>query len=268
MADWLGLGGKICVVSGAGGGIGRAIALELARSGARVAVIDLDASSGQATADAVAASGGTAVSLACDITNAESLGAARELLHDQLGPCDILVNNAALIRAGRLDGLSLADWDAVMRVNLTGFFLSSQMFAQDMAQGGSIIHIGSAAGSVPQPTSGAYSVSKAGVEMLSRNIAMEWGERGIRSNVVSPAMVITPMSEVIYRDPQIRKQREMAVPLRRIGAMQDIADAVCFLASDRAGYISGQEIQVDGGWSTTLLATVPRPGFDTPKSNN
>ena len=89
---------------------------------------------------------------------------------------------------------------------------------------------------------------------------------GIRSNVVSPAMVLTPMSEVIYRDPEIRARRELAVPVRRIGMPQDIADAVCFLASPRAGYVSGQEILCDGGWSTTLLATVPRPGFDQPQN--
>lgn len=265
MADWLGLGGKTCVVSGAGGGIGRAIALELARAGARVAVLDLNAESAAQTVSEVEAAGGQAIAVACDITDPESLKRARAAINDQLGPCDVLINNAALVRAGRLDSLSLADWNAVMTVNLTGFFLSSQIFSEDMVRGGAIVHIASAAGSTPQPTSGSYSVSKAGVMMLSRNIAMEWGDRGIRSNVVSPAMVITPMSEVIYENPVIREQREKAIPLGRIGRMQDIADAVCFLASDRASYISGQEILVDGGWSTTLLATVPRPGFDTPR---
>lgn len=90
---------------------------------------------------------------------------------------------------------------------------------------------------------------------------------GVRSNVVSPAMVITPMSEAIYRDPSVKAIRENAVPVRRIGQPQDIADAICFLASDRASYVSGQELLVDGGWSTALLTTVPRPGFDLPKKN-
>src|SRR5690606_20702146 len=117
-------------------------------------------------------------------------------------------------------------------------FLCSQVFGRAMmaAGGGSIVHVSSMAGTNPQPTSGAYSVSKAGVMMLSRNLAQEWGPMGIRSNVVSPAMVLTPMSEVIYRDPAIRTRREQAIPVRRIGLPQDIADAVCFLASSRAGY--------------------------------
>lgn len=266
MNDWLGISGRCAVVTGGGGGIGRAICLSLAAQGARVVVLDRDLPGATETARLVAAAGGEARAVAADITDTASLGAALQETEAAFGPCRILVNNAALLRNGPLIDLSLDDWNAVLTVNLTGFFLCSQVFGRAMiaAGGGSIVHVSSMAGTHPQPTSGAYSVSKAGVMMLSRNIAQEWGPSGIRSNVVSPAMVMTPMSEVIYRDPAVKARREQSIPVRRIGQPQDIADAICFLASDRSGYVSGQEILCDGGWDTMLLTTVPRPGFDRP----
>jgi NAD(P)-dependent dehydrogenase (short-subunit alcohol dehydrogenase family) len=262
--DWLGIAGRVCVVTGAGGGIGRSIADNLAAAGARVVVLDRDKHNGEVTAEMIRNKGGEAVAVVCDITDEESVLRSRQATEDAFGSCQVLVNNAALVRNGPLSDLSLADWNAVINVNLTGFFICSQIFGRGMMEngGGSIVHVASLSGSYPQPTSGAYSVSKAGVLMLSKNLALEWGEKRIRSNVVSPAMVLTPMSEVIYNDPEIKAQRERAVPMRRIGQPQDIADAICFLASDRASYVSGQEILVDGGWSTSILATVPRPGFD------
>jgi NAD(P)-dependent dehydrogenase (short-subunit alcohol dehydrogenase family) len=265
--DWLGIGGRVCVVSGAGGGIGRTIARGLAEVGGRIAIIDRDAETGEGTAAMIRASGGEAFAVACDITDPRSVEAARTMIEDRLGACEVLVNNAALVRNGALADLALADWNAVLNVNLTGFFICSQIFGRAMMarRGGSIIHVASLSGSLPQPTSGAYSVSKAGVLMLSKNLALEWGEKGVRSNVVSPAMVMTPMSEMIYRDPVVKAKREGVVPVRRIGETKDIADAICYLASDRSSYVSGQEIIVDGGWSVGMLAMVPRPGFDAAK---
>ena len=264
--DWLNIGGRVCVVTGAGGGIGRTIAQSMADAGCNVAVVDRDVRTAQDTTDQIRSSGGSAVAIECDITDAASVEHARAEAERAFGGCNVLVNNAALVKNGPLAELSIANWRAVIDVNLTGFFICSQIFGRSMREsgGGSIVHVSSLAGSFPQPTSGAYSASKAGVLMLSRHIALEWGEMGVRSNVVSPAMVITPMSEVIYRDPAVRATREKAVPIRRIGQTQDIADAICFIASDRASYISGQEILIDGGWSSALLTTVPRPGFDLP----
>lgn len=264
--DWLGIEGQVAVVTGAGGGIGRAIAQTLAESGCHVAVLDRDAATAAETVSLITQSGGQAIAVEADITDHGGIERAADKVEAELGPCRILVNNAALLRNGPLGTLSLADWNAVLNVNLTGFFLCAQVFGNRMMRkdGGSIVHVSSMAASYPQPTSGAYSVSKAGVMMLSRNIALEWGPKGVRSNVVSPAMVFTPMSEVIYRDPEVRAKREGIIPVRRIGMPQDIADSVCFLASDRSSYVTGQEILVDGGWSAALLATVPRPGFDQP----
>lgn len=266
--SWLGLEGRVAAVTGGGGGIGRAICRSLALAGCRVGVLDLNAELAAETAALVREAGGEAEPIRVDIADADSVTAAADAVARAFGPCGILVNNAALIRNGALSNLSLADWKAVINVNLTGYFICSQVFGRRMreAGGGVLVHVSSVAGTLPQPTSGAYSVSKAGVNMLSQNLAQEWGSFGIRSNVVSPAMVLTPLTEVVYRDPAVKARREAVVPVGRIGTPQDIADAVCFLASDRAGYVSGQEILCDGGWGTTLLTTVPRPGFDQPKT--
>jgi len=126
---------------------------------------------------------------------------------------------------------------------------------------GALVHIASIAASNPQPRSGAYSPSKAAVAMLSRQLALEWGPSGIRSNTVSPGFIRTPMSESFYQAPGIKERREAMLPSRRIGTPQDIADAVLFLASPRASYVNGAELLVDGGLDQVVMELTPRPGF-------
>jgi len=263
-SDWLGLSGRVCVVTGGGGGIGRAVAVNLAQAGARVAAIDLDERGLERTREELRQIGGSHAVERCDTTSTDSIAAASGTIEKALGPCGVLVNTAAVLRPGGLDTLSLAEWNAVLSVNLTGYFLCAQIFGRQMrALGrGSVIHIASIAGSHAQGRSGAYSVSKAGVVMLSRQLASEWGPAGIRSNVVSPGMVITPMSQAFYDTPGVSERRAAVTPARRIGMPQDIADAVLFLASDRSSYVTGDEITVDGGYVRTLMNLVPRPGFD------
>ena len=200
----------------------------------------------------------------CDTTSAESVTAASETIEKSLGPCNVLVNTAAILRPGALDTLSLAEWNSVLAVNLTGYFLCAQAFGRQMRTlgRGSLVHVASIAGSNAQGQSGAYSVSKAGVIMLSRQLANEWGPHGIRSNVVSPGMVITPMSQAFYDTPGVTERRSAVVPMRRVGMPQDMADAILFLASDRASYVNGDEIMVDGGYANMLMNLVPRPGFE------
>jgi NAD(P)-dependent dehydrogenase (short-subunit alcohol dehydrogenase family) len=266
-SDWLGLSGRICVVTGGGGGIGRAVATSLARAGARVAAIDRDERGLEMTRAELRELGDHVVAQ-CDTTSTESVTAASETVEKSLGPCNVLVNTAAVLRPGGLDTLSLAEWNAVLAVNLTGYFLCAQIFGRQMrALGrGSLVHVASIAGSHAQGQSGAYSVSKAGVVMLSQQLANEWGPHGIRSNVVSPGMVITPMSQAFYDTPGVTERRAAVVPLRRVGMPQDIADAILFLASDRSSYVNGDEITVDGGYVRMLMNLVPRPGFEG-KSN-
>ena len=264
-SDWLGLSGRIAVVTGAGGGIGRAVAVSLARAGARVAAIDRDERGLEVTRAELRELGCEPVIARCDTSSAESVAAASETIGKSLGSCSVLVNTAAVLRPGALENLSLAEWNAVLSVNLTGYFLCARIFGRQMrALGrGSLIHVASIAGSHAQGQSGAYSVSKAGVIMLSRQLASEWGPHGIRSNVVSPGMVITPMSQAFYDTPGVTARRAAVVPARRIGVPQDIADAILYLASDRSGYVNGDEITVDGGYANMLMNLVPRPGFET-----
>jgi NAD(P)-dependent dehydrogenase (short-subunit alcohol dehydrogenase family) len=267
-SDWLGLSGRVCVVTGGGGGIGRAVASSLARAGADVAAIDLDERGLELTGAELHKLGRSHVVARCDTSSAESVTAASEAIEKSLGPCNVLVNTAAILRPGALETLPLAEWNTVLSINLTGYFLCAQVFGRHMRKlgGGSLVHVASIAGSHAQGQSGAYSVSKAGVIMLSRQLASEWGPHGIRSNVVSPGMVMTPMSQSFYDTPGVTERRTAVVPARRIGMPQDIADAILFLASDRSSYVNGEEITVDGGYANMLMNLVPRPGFEE-KSN-
>src|SRR6267142_5634659 len=247
-SDWLGLSGRVCVVTGGGGGIGRAVATSLAQAGARVAAIDRDERGLEVTRTELREFGAGHVVTPCDTSSVESVTAAAEAIEKSLGSCSVLVNTAAVLRPGGLDTLSLAEWNAVMSVNLTGYFLCAQIFGRQMRKlgRGSLVHIASVAGSNAQGFSGAYSVSKAGVLMLSRQLAVEWGPHGVRSNVLSPGLVRTPMSESFYQERRVAERRAAAIPVGRIGTPEDMAQVVLFLASDRAGFVNGQEIIVDG----------------------
>ena len=264
--NWLDLAGRTCVITGAGGGIGNALARAFAAAGTRLMLLDLDAVRLQALADELRAAGADVIARDCNVADQASVEAAEAAVGEAFGGADILVNNAGILRAGALADLSLADWNTLLSINLTGYFLCAQAFGRNMREKGrgSIVHVGSIAGQVPQGFSGAYSVSKAGVSMLSRGLATEWGEYGVRSNLVCPAMIRTPMSEAIYADPEITERRIAAVPMRRVGTPEDIADAAVFLASDRAGYITGEELLIDGALRKNMLGLVPRPGFDRP----
>jgi NAD(P)-dependent dehydrogenase (short-subunit alcohol dehydrogenase family) len=261
--NWLGLRGKVCVVTGAGGGIGRAVAMGMAEAGASVVLLDNNFENCRATADALEPTGARTLAVACDIADADSVAAA-ERAAQAVGPCDVLVNNAGMLLAGPLATVSLEDWNRLMAVNLTGYLLCAQAFGKAMIERGrgAIVHTASIAGSNAQGFSGAYSVSKAGVLKLSRQLAVEWGPHGVRSNVMSPGMVRTPMSESFYQDSQVLQRRSAAIPLGRVGAPEDMAQVVLFLASDRAAFVTGQEIIVDGGFEHMLMSLVPRPGYE------
>ena len=259
-ANFLDLADRVAVVTGAGSGIGRAIALAFAAQGARVAVLDRDAAGAQVTVAEITRSGGQAVAITCDVSNAASVAQAAEKSAAALGPCDVLVNDAGILRGGPLATLSEEDWNVTMAVNLGGCFLCSQAFgAQMRAKGaGALVHIASIAAHQTTGGAGAYGVSKAAIASLSSQLAVEWGPQGIRSNVVNPGMTRTPLTQARYDLPGISERMAAAIPAGRIGRPQDIAEAVLFLASDRSAYITGQQINVDGGFSRMLMSLLPR----------
>ncbi|GHC95263.1 oxidoreductase [Pseudorhodoferax aquiterrae] len=261
---WLGLAGRVCVVSGAGSGIGAAIAQGFAAAGAQVALLDRDIAGARRVAGALAEQGARVLAVECDIADEAAVQAAAQQVRRQLGPATALVNNAGLLRPGALAAVSLAEWNAVLAVNLTGYLLCARAFGQDMREAGrgSIVHVASVSALHPQTASGAYSASKAGVRLLSRQLAAEWGPQGVRSNVVCPGMVRTALSARFYAEPGFEARRAAATASRRIGEPQDIAEPVLFLASDRAAYVNGAELVVDGGLACMLMDMVPRPGFN------
>jgi Dehydrogenases with different specificities (related to short-chain alcohol dehydrogenases) len=251
------LAGKVAVVTGAGQGLGASTAQLFAELGARVAVLDVDGDAARAVAEKV-----DGLALVADVTSPADVQAAAESVHEAYGHCDALVNNAGVVMFERLEDVSPQAWDHMVAVNLRGPFLCTQAFGAMMREqrSGSIVNIGSVAGSTPQAFSGPYSPTKAGVEILARQIAVEWGRYGIRANTVSPGIMETPMALGFLADPDVRAARERFVAQRRIGRPEEIASVIAFLASDAASYVTGQNIVVDGGLLQMVVRLLPRPG--------
>ena len=242
------LAGRVAVITGAGGGLGTAMVETLAGMGAQVVAVDIKPPEHPRAA----------LSLACDITSEAAIEAMATAVKERFGRCDILVNNAGIMAPViPLEQLPVETWDKVMGVNLRGSFLCAKHLARMMlAQGsGAIVNLASIGARVPNDI-GPYGPSKAGVLGLTHQMAVEWGPRGVRANSVSPGMIRTPMSEHFYRNEKLHQGRIKAVPTRRIGRPQDIADAVAFLVSDAASYMNGQDIIIDGGFMRTALMNV------------
>lgn len=256
-----GLADKVCVVTGAGGGIGRGIALALSRDGARVAVLDRNQAGAEETAALVEAAGGRAIALACDISDEKAVQAARHSVEERLGAAHALVNNAGVLQSGPLTDMPLADWNRLFAINLTGYLICAQAFVPAMLERGegSVVHVASIGARFAAPGLGAYSITKAAVLAMSNLLAAEWGPRGVRSNVIMPGLVQTPLSQHLYDDPRNVDNRKAVVPLRRIGQPQDIAEAALFLASPRSSYVNGAELMVDGGLNHAFMGMIPKP---------
>jgi NAD(P)-dependent dehydrogenase (short-subunit alcohol dehydrogenase family) len=262
-AAWLGLADKVCVVTGAGRGIGAEVARQLAAVGARVALIDRDAASAVAVAAAIEQAGLRAVGLAADVTRADSIAAAAADVQRRFGACDVLVNNAALVGyAGPLMQADLGQWNQTLAINLTGALVCTQAFGAQMVsagRGGCIVNVASICGHFALTEGGAYSIGKSGLLMLTRQFALELSGHGIRCNSVSPGLVRTPASEAAYDDPQVAEGRRRMVPTGRIATPEDLANVIVFVASPRADYLNGQDILVDGALGRSLMNLVPRP---------
>lgn len=261
IGTWFGLKDAVCVVTGAGAGIGAETARLLASVGARVAVVDRNGDTASSVAAAICQSGGHALGIACDISDADEVRACGRLVLQKLGPCRVLVNNAAARHRAPVLDIDLDAWSKVLAVNLNGALICSQIFARQMIdadQGGSLVHVGSILGQHPQHAASAYCASKAGLAMLSKSLSIELAPHRIRSNVVSPGFVVTEANAASYQDPATRFAREQLIPAQKIGSPADLSHVILMLASERSGYITGDHIQVDGGVSNTALAKVPR----------
>ncbi|WP_442580097.1 SDR family NAD(P)-dependent oxidoreductase [Mesorhizobium sp. ASY16-5R] len=264
MAEKL-LVGRVAAITGSGSGIGRGIAQRLAAEGAIVAALDIDLAAARETIDIIRKAGGAGEAFRCDVSDEGSFRRAGKAVAADLGETGIVVNNAGFLRPAPLAELSLAQWNSVLSVNLTGAFLSTLVFGPSMrtSSRGVFVHVGSIASQFAQTRGGAYSASKAGICGLSATIAAEWGSDGIRSNVVHPGMIRTALSAAFYSDAELAKRREATVASRRTGVPDDIAGAVLFLASDLSAYVNGAELTVDGGFSRMAIDLIPRPGYET-----
>jgi NAD(P)-dependent dehydrogenase (short-subunit alcohol dehydrogenase family) len=241
------------LVTGGAQGIGAAIADAALAAGYRVATLDV------AVADVAHVGDGPFVER---FSGSVADEAAVEAVLDAFGAPDVVVNNAGIVRFGPLVDQRLDDMRAVLEVNLLGAFVVARAVARRLiAEGrpGAVVNITSMNGVAAGPNAGAYGASKAGIALLTSQMAIEWGGHGIRVNAVAPGLIDGGMSAPIYADAATRAARESKVPLGRLGHPSDIADVVLFLASDAAAYVTGQNIVVDGGVTGSLIAHLPRP---------
>lgn len=243
---------KVAIVTGAASGNGRGIALRLAEEGARVVVIDVNITGAQETAAMIEALGSKAVVVRADVGRREQLEAMVATTLDRFGRVDILVNNAGVESMKPFLELPEAEWDRVMTVNLKGPFLCSQAVGRVMAQagGGKIVNIASICSDVALTGEAHYIASKGGLLMLTKAMALDLAQYNINVNAVGPGVIETAMTANSLNNPARVEMFLNHIPLKRIGQPRDVANAVLFLASAEADYITGTILYVDGGWLT------------------
>ena len=246
------LHGKVAVVTGASRGIGSAVASALAHSGAAVMLLGRDDAALAASASALLAGGCTVVYERADVTELSTLEAAFDTAMNTLGPIDILVNNAGIEEVCPSLDVSEALWDRIVGTNLKGAFFAAQAAARRMPSGGSIINICSLTSEVGIAGAAPYGASKSGLVGVTRALAAEWAERGIRVNGIGPGYFRTALTESFYRDEQWQHAMMSKIPLRRFGKLDDLGGTAVFLCSEAAAYITGQIVYVDGGYLAAL----------------
>jgi len=248
------LDGKVAIVTGAGSGIGKAIAAAVAEAGADCVPTELPGKTDQldAVCEQIEAAGRKAAPMALELPNLDSIDRLVAGAVDALGRVDVLVNNAGINIP--MDALEFTEnaWDAVLDINLKGLFFLSQRVAREMVRqgdGGKIVNIASQNGVVGYYKRAAYCSSKAGVVNLTRVLAVEWATHKINVNAVGPTFILTPLTQSTFDDPVLREDLLKRIPLGRVGQPEDVVGAVVFLASPAADLVTGHTLLVDGGWT-------------------
>jgi 3-oxoacyl-[acyl-carrier protein] reductase len=241
------LSGQTALVTGASRGIGKAIALTLGQAGAKVACIARNEEKLRETADAIASAGGTAVVYACDVTDSAAVKKVVDAVVEDWDQLDIVVNNAGITRDTLIPRMSDEDWDDVISTNLRSVFLFTRAASLVMMRrrSGRIINISSVSGIMGNPGQSNYSASKAGIIGLTRSVARELGSRKVTVNAICPGFIATEMTDAL--GPAVQDEVKKRVPAKRLGKAEEIADAVLYLASDSAAYVTGQILTLDGG---------------------
>lgn len=248
--------GRTAVVTGGSSGIGRGICLKLAEEGANVVVADVKADPSldeRPTHERINEDGGEAIFIETDVSNEASVKDMVYQAAERFGSIDVLVNNAGVHHSTSVTDETVEGWHQILDVNLKGLFLCSKhvlhhMLKEDVK--GDIINIGSIAGLVGYGDSAAYCASKGGVVEITREMALDYGEHGINVNAVDPGVIKTAMTEEMLQDEETRAFMEQNTIAPRLGEPEDIGEAVAFLASDRADFITGENLVVDGGWTS------------------
>ena len=240
---------RVAIVTGASRGIGRAIAVELARVGAHVAVCSRRKDALEPVADLVRAEGRRVLAVACDVGDARQVDGAVAQTLDAFGRIDILVNNAGYRVRAPLEDLPRSEWDALVATNLTGVFLFTQAVGRVMIRqrAGKIINVTSVAGRTGSRGMAAYAAAKTGAAVLTQSLGAEWAKHGITVNAVAPGPVETEGVLEVWKTPAMIAQAARDVPLQRLGRPEEIAWAVVFVASDQANFMTGETIYVSGG---------------------
>jgi len=241
------LNNKVAIVTGASRGIGEAIAKQLSSCGAKIILIARNSDQLVAVKETIISNGGIAESMAGDVSNLNSFSEIVTNTIDKWGRIDILVNNAGIARDNIIMRMKEDDWDSVMNINLKGCFNGIKSVARPMIKNkaGRIINITSVIGQIGNAGQSNYAASKAGIMGLTKSMAKELGSRNITVNAVAPGYITTDMTNEL--NDEVKEQLKSSIPLGRLGTPDDVANLVCFLASDEAGYITGQTFNVDGG---------------------
>jgi 3-oxoacyl-[acyl-carrier protein] reductase len=247
MEEALKLAGKVAMVTGAAQGIGKAVALLLARNGADILVADINLEKAEETAKEIQALGRKALAVKVDVGSFDDVERVVHTGLEQFSQIDILVNNAGINRDKLILRMTEEDWDVVLKINLKGTFNCTKAVVRHMSKqrSGKIVNIASVVGEMGNAGQANYAASKAGVIGFTKTIAREFAQRGININAIAPGYIETPMTDVLAE--KVKEQLRRLIPMERLGKPEDVAEAVLFLVSEASSYITGQVLNVNGG---------------------